>query len=39
MGDRLTDGLTDAARAAIEELPEEERELLAACMAAEAEEM
>lgn len=38
MSDRLVDGLNEAALAAAAELPEEERELLAACIAAELEE-
>ena len=35
MTDRLVDGLNEAALEAAGELPEEERELLAACIAAE----
>lgn len=38
MTDRLVDGLNEAALAAAAELPDEERELLAACIAAELED-
>lgn len=37
MSDRLTDGLSEAARLAAAELPEDERALLAAILSAEAD--